>query len=110
MKFLLDQNLSPSLVGRLASCFPGSVHAQSVGLDRASDLQLWEFAKAHGLVIVTKDDDFNDLSVVRGSPPKVVWLQLGNCTTAQVAAALLGRSADLVDFEKDQRLHTFVIR
>ena len=37
---------------------------------------------------VSKDEDFNTLSVIRGSPPKVIWLQLGNCTTSQVESVL----------------------
>ena len=86
MKLLLDQNLSPTLVNRLADLFPGSSHVQSAGLDRASDDQVWEHARLKGFAIVTKDEDYNNLSVVRGSPPKILWLQLGNCTTAQVEA------------------------
>ena len=80
MKLLFDQNLSPKLVRRLADLFPGSSHVQAVGLDCASDDQVWEHARRNGFAIVTKDGDFNNLSVMRGSPPKVVWLQLGNCS------------------------------
>ena len=52
-----------------------------MGLDCAGDEQVWEHAKLNGFAIVTKDEDYNNLSVVRGTPPKVIWLQLGNCTT-----------------------------
>jgi predicted nuclease of predicted toxin-antitoxin system len=38
--------------------------------------------------LVSKDADFSDLSLLRGHPPKVVWLRLGNCATAQVDALL----------------------
>ena len=71
MKLLFDQNLSPKLVSLLADLFPGSSHVQSVGLDCASDEQVWEHARLNGFAIVTKDEDFNYLSVVRGIPPKV---------------------------------------
>lgn len=81
MKLLFDQNLSPKLVARLADLFPDSVHVQSLGLDSADDNQIWEHARLNGFAIVSKDEDYNNLSVVRGSPPKVIWLQLGNCTT-----------------------------
>lgn len=88
MKLLLDQNLAPSLVSRLADLCPGSSHVSFVGLDRASDEDVWTYAHLHEFVIVTKDADFGDLGVMRGFPPNVVWLRLGNCTTRQIEQAL----------------------
>lgn len=69
MKLLFDQNLSPKLVTRLADLFPDSSHVQSAALDRADDNQIWEYARLNGFAIVTKDEDYNNLSVLRGSPP-----------------------------------------
>ena len=74
MKLPCDQNLSPKLVNRLADLFPGSSHVQSVGLDGAEDVQVWEHARLNGLAIVSKDADYNNFSVLWGSPPKVIWL------------------------------------
>lgn len=54
---LLDQNLSPRLIDRLADVFPNSVHVQSVGLGTAFDDQVWNYARQNDLVIVTKDAD-----------------------------------------------------
>jgi predicted nuclease of predicted toxin-antitoxin system len=109
MKLLFDQHLSPKLVTRLADLFPGSTHVQSVGLDRADDGQVWEHARLNGFAIVTKDEDYNNLSVLRGSPPKVLWLQLGNCTTAQVEAMFRARFADIEAFAKDPSAGTLVL-
>ncbi len=109
MKLLFDQNLSPKLADRLADLFPGSAHVQSAGLDRASDDQVWEHARANGFGIVSKNEDYNNLSVVRGSPPKVIWLQLGNYTTARVEAAFRARLSDLEAFEKDPAVGTLVL-
>lgn len=50
------------------------------------DDQVWEHARVNGFAIVTKDEEYSNLSVVRGSLAKVLWLQVGNCTTAQVEA------------------------
>jgi predicted nuclease of predicted toxin-antitoxin system len=88
MKLLLDQNLSPSLVTRLADVFPDSDHVSVLALDRASDTEVWEHARVNGFVLVTKDADYSDLVTLRGFPPKVLWLRLGNCTTAQIEALL----------------------
>lgn len=109
MKLLFDQNMSSRLVRCLADAFPGSSHVQLVSLDRASDDQVWEYARLNGFVIVTKDEDFNDLSVMRGSPPKVIWLQLGNCTTAQVEAAIRACIADIRTFQEDTTVGTLVL-
>lgn len=83
MKLLCDQNLSPKLVARLADLFPDSSHVQTAGLDRADDDKVWDYARLNGYAIVTKDEDYYNLSVLRGCPPKVIWLQIGNCTMAQ---------------------------
>jgi predicted nuclease of predicted toxin-antitoxin system len=88
MRLLFDHNLSPRLVDRLADVYPGSSHVFRFGLDRAADLDVWQYAREHNLVVVTKDSDFNDLSILQGSPPKVIWLRLGNCTTGDVERAM----------------------
>jgi predicted nuclease of predicted toxin-antitoxin system len=109
MKLLFDQDLSPKVVNRLADLFPGSGHVQSAGLDCAGDDLVWEHARLNGFAIVTKDADYNTLSVLRGSPPKVIWLQVGNCTTAQVEAVFRARFADIEEFDKDPSLGTLVL-
>ena len=109
MKLFFDQNLSPKLVNRLADLFGGSEHVQSVGLDCAGDDQIWEYARLNGFAIVTKDEDYNNLSVIRGSPPKVIWLQLGNCSTAQVVAVFRAHLEEIEAFESDPSIGTLVL-
>ena len=101
MKLLLDQNLSPHLVNRLAGVYPGIGHVSLIGLDRASDIAVWEYARANDYLIVTKDSDFNDLSVMRGAPPKVLWLWLGNCTTNTVEQVLRRANTQITTFAAD---------
>lgn len=88
MKLLFDENLSPRLVAELSTEFPGSTHVHDVGLGSATDSAVWDFARDNGFIIVSKDSDFADLSVLYGAPPKVVWIRRGNCTTAAIAALL----------------------
>jgi len=109
MKLLFDQNLSPKLVNRLADLFPGSSHVQTVALDCATDDVVWEYARLNGFTVVSKDEDYNNMSVVRGSPPKVIWLLLGNCTTAQVEAVFRARFADIQAFEQDPSVGTLAL-
>jgi predicted nuclease of predicted toxin-antitoxin system len=60
-------------------------------LVNTSDDKVWNYAGENGFAMVTKDSDFSELSVLRGSPPKVIWLRIGNCTT--VRAGFLVRDA-----------------
>ncbi len=93
MRLLLDQNLSHRLVGPLSHVFPGTTHVRLVGLERASDDAVWRYAKDNGYVIVSKDSDFHQRSLVEGLPPKVVWIQRGNCRTSEIEL-LMARNAD----------------
>jgi predicted nuclease of predicted toxin-antitoxin system len=104
LKLLFDANLSPKLVGRLAELFPNSVHVFDTGLARfTSDEDIWDYAAAHGFVIVTADSDFLELAAVRGTPPKVVRLENCNYRTSQ-AEELLRRNAILIaDLEHSER-------
>lgn len=88
MKLLLDENLSPRLVEALFDLYPGSAHVHGVGLGASDDSEVWEHAKAHGFVIVSKDADFAERSVLESNPPKVIWLRLGNCSTNDVERVL----------------------
>lgn len=95
MRLLFDQNLSAELVRRLADLFPDSAHVRALGLDRADDRTVWEYAATHGLTIVSKDADFHQLSFLHGPPPKAVWLRCGNRSTAEIEALLRRHRADL---------------
>jgi predicted nuclease of predicted toxin-antitoxin system len=82
----------------LADVFPNSAHICGEGLEGSTDTAIWSHAAAKGFVLVTKDEDFHRLSVLRGFPPKVVWIRLGNCSTADVARLLRSRAGQLVAF------------
>ena len=85
MRFLFDENLSHRLPLLLSDVFPHSSHVMSVNLLTASDEVVWNYALDHGFTIVSKDSDFRTRSLVEGHPPKVIWIQRGNCSTAEVA-------------------------
>jgi len=101
VKFLLDENLSPRLVSILARYWPDCMHVETAGLRRATDEAIWRFARDHGFAILSKDDDFSSLALVRGAPPKVVWLQIGNAPTSRVVEVLKGNAQILEDFSLD---------
>ena len=88
MKLLFDHNLSPKLVRLLSKPFPNSDHVFAVGLAEADDRVIWEYARTNDFVIVTKDADYSDLSVLLGFPPKTIWIRRGNCRTKDIAELL----------------------
>lgn len=98
MKLLLDENLSARLVARVAALYPDSTHVSTVGLAGAADEEIWAHAAAGGFVLVTKDEDFHRRSVLRGAPPKVIWIRLGNCSTADVVRILHMRVEQITRF------------
>jgi predicted nuclease of predicted toxin-antitoxin system len=95
---LIDENLSPRLVAQLSETFPGSSHLRDVGVKGASDQQIWAFAATHQYVILTKDDDFRSLSLLKGAPPKVIWLVVGNRSTAEVLRLVLANADPIARF------------
>jgi predicted nuclease of predicted toxin-antitoxin system len=98
VRLLFDENLSEALVTALADLYPGSLHVRALGRGGASDLDVWTLAAREGCILVTRDEDFLRLSTLRGAPPKVVWISLGNCSNAVIAALLRDRRSDIERF------------
>ncbi len=93
MKLLFDENLSYRLVAALADVYLGSTHVRDIGLLGLDDGRIWRYAAEHGYVLVSKDKDadFYQRSIVHGSPPKVIWLRVGNAGTRAIADVLRSR-------------------
>jgi predicted nuclease of predicted toxin-antitoxin system len=86
------------LVPALSDLYPNSAHVAAVDLAASRDRAIWTYAGANGFVLVTKDEDFHRLSVLLGAPPKVIWIGLGNCATADVARLLRIRHGEVLHF------------
>jgi predicted nuclease of predicted toxin-antitoxin system len=85
---LFDENLAVRLVSALADLYPNCAHVADRGLAGATDLAIWRYAGEQALAIVSKDGDFQQLSVLYGAPPKVIWIRSGNCSTDRVVYLL----------------------
>ena len=103
MRLLFDQNLAPKLVQVLADIYPNSEHVQNVGLDEADDREVWDFAGTHGFTIVSKDEDFHQLSFLFGPPPKVIWIHMGNSGTPDIERVLRQRVVELDEFKANEQ-------
>ena len=109
MKLLLDQNISARLVETLLLHFPESRHVSRLGLGSATDLQIWDHARSNGFAIVSRDADFHHMSVLYGAPPKIVWLRLGNCSTADIGRCLLSNVERLKAFADDETTSLLIL-
>lgn len=109
MKLFFDENLSHTLARRLAGIFPGSLHVRDVGMKATIDPTVWNYAKENDLMIVSKDADMHDLSLVYGNPPKVIWVRLGNCSTSQIEN-LLRQEFEIIEmFYQDNSVSLLVL-
>lgn len=99
MKLLFDENLSPKLPRILATQFPGSLHLRDCGLKGATDEDIWDYAAANDFTIVSKDSDFYQRSLFYGSPPKFVWLRIGNCTRDDLVRLLTTHEQEILALE-----------
>lgn len=96
MKLLRDENLSRRMIPALETRFPGSSQVALLGLERASDAELCDFAAAGGFVICSKDGDFQRLVAARAYRPRLVRIAMGNVGNERILAALLS-GADAIE-------------
>lgn len=101
MRLLFDHNLSPRLPRLLADLYPDSIHVREVGLHESDDAIVWKHAEVHDFMIVSKDSDFQQRSLLLGAPPKFVWVRLGNCSVTESADFLRKHSPAIHTFAED---------
>ena len=98
MKLLFDQNISYRLVNQIQVAFPSCGQVRELGLENATDIEIWEYAKENEYAIVTFDADFYEISQYRGHPPKIIWIRTGNITMKNLAVMLTERKDEINNF------------
>jgi predicted nuclease of predicted toxin-antitoxin system len=93
VKLLVDMNLSPSWVVRLAGHGFEVVHWSTIGAVTAPDVEILTWANEHEFVLITNDLDFSAiLAASAGASPSVVQIRtqdlLSNEAVSTVARAL----------------------
>ena len=100
MNLLLDANLSWRLVQTLKPYCVDIWHVNSINPHQPlKDTEIWEIAKQRHAIIVTNDDDFYKLSILKGFPPKVVVLRTGNQSRNYLAEILIKHIPDIQNLE-----------
>ena len=98
MKLLLDENISDRVVYRIIDLYPDSDHVKTLSLTNTDDIVIWEYARANDFVIVSKDSDFHQRSLLYGHPPKFIYLRIGNSPTVKIVQILRDNFATISQF------------
>ncbi|GBD51526.1 hypothetical protein D3800_10280 [Microcystis aeruginosa NIES-298] len=98
MKLLLDENLSDRIIDKIIDLYSDSQRVKTLGLINTDDALIWEFAKFNDFVIVSKDADFHQRSLLYGHPPKFIYLRIGNSPTAKIIEILRVYFLIIVEF------------
>jgi Uncharacterized protein conserved in bacteria len=85
----IDAHLSPAIATWITDTFGVTALAlRDLGLRDAEDLEIFEAAKAQGVIFMTQDSDFVDLVDRLGTPPQIIWLTCGNTSNARLREIL----------------------
>lgn len=79
LKFIIDTQLPRRLVNKLQKLGANAIHTTYFPDGHLlDDYRIVEIAIEQGRIIITKDTDFQDNFLLKGIPPKILLLKLGN--------------------------------
>ena len=85
MRFLVDNQLPAALARWLSAQGFAAEPVLDLQLNESHDEQIWAHAAAHGVVVISKDDDFQSRATHHGMV-QGVWVRLGNCRNKELIA------------------------
>ena len=74
------------------------MQVKQLGIENYSDIEIWDYAKKNEYTIITFDSDFFDFANIKGHPPKIIWLRIGNTKTDFLAEILNEKHSIIYDF------------
>jgi predicted nuclease of predicted toxin-antitoxin system len=95
MRFLVDNQLPPSLARWLRDCGQDAEHLFECNLHLFDDRALWARSLSDARIIVSKDEDFLYLANQPGDAGRFLWVRLGNCRNDALLTAF-DRSFDTI--------------
>ena len=104
MTLLFDENISYRIIKKIQNDFPGCIHVTDIAPSVKGDMKIFQFAKRNNFFIVTYDEDFYELQLLNGFPPKIIWLRFGNTSTLNVLSKLLDKRQEIVSFFESNEL------
>ena len=110
MKLLLDENLSWRLIKKLSPFFDEIIHASDIEINQpADDISIWNFAMKNHYMIISKDDDFEKIVLLRKAPPKLIYLKTYNLDTKNLIDLIIENLGKIKEFEISKENDIFEI-
>lgn len=95
MTIWIDAHLSPAISIWITATFGILALAlRDIGLRDAEDAEIFEAAKAQGIIFITKDSDFLDLVNRFGQPPQIILLTCGNTSNDRLKEILSSKLSE----------------
>ncbi|MDZ7935528.1 MAG: DUF5615 family PIN-like protein [Emticicia sp.] len=105
MKIVIDQNISFRIIHQIEHLFTKVEHIRTLGWTDAPDIIIFRNAKQQKFdAILTLDEDFDNLILENGTPPKILWLRVRNCSTAHLAKIIALKIEIINEFLNDKEL------
>jgi predicted nuclease of predicted toxin-antitoxin system len=98
---LLDENLPKSAKDILECDSLALSHVSDCGLRGRPDIEIWEFALAKDLVVLTKDDDFIGILTLKAQGRAIV-LQVGNLRLRELREFLIRHREVIIAFVESE--------
>ena len=85
MIFWIDEQISPKFAAWVAQRFQVTCHSvDTLGYFSTPDADIFEKARKASVIVITKDRDFREMVLEKGTPPQVIWVTCGNTSTARL--------------------------
>lgn len=104
MKLLIDENISHKILKKINPVFENCIHCKYIKTDLRTDFEIWNYAKENDFIIVTFDEDFYEWMLLKGFPPKVIWLRCGNASTQHIADLLNNKIPEIKEFNSNNEI------
>jgi predicted nuclease of predicted toxin-antitoxin system len=109
--FLVDAQLPPLLAEALRQAGCEAVHVIDLGLQAATDEQIWDEAISHSAVLITKDRDFALRRAATNDGPAILWVRVGNTSNRKLIELVLRALPTIIAaIERDEAVIEFIGR
>jgi predicted nuclease of predicted toxin-antitoxin system len=109
LSLLPDENLSPRLIPRLTSLFPGPDPCD-VNLKQADDRTIRDWARQNRYTVATADSDFVAMGSQTGPPPRLVHIERCGFPLRAIEELLRQNAIRISAFEQDPNSDPLVLR
>ena len=96
IRFLIDAQLPVALAKRLQALGFEAVYVTDIGLEKASDSVIWQYALTKQFILISKDEDFAQRKILANSSPKTVWVRIKNTRKQALIAWFEGALSEII--------------